>query len=93
MDCVCYNLMNRLQNSLETLLSSMVQNRYNNGLPSTDDGEYQPNFNLLNENSSSSFNANLFFYIFMILLALVTISSFLGSRRRRIIGGNGSSLQ
>ncbi len=92
MECVCYNLMNRLQNSLGTLLSSMVQNQYNNGLPSTDDGSYQPNLNLLNENNPSSFNANLFFYIFMILLAIVTISSLLGSRRRRILGGNSSSL-
>ena len=91
MNCICYNIINRFQESLGTLISTLVNNRYNNGLPSTDDGNYQPNFNLLDENNTGSFDANTFFYICMILLALVTFSSLLSNRRRRL-GGNGSSL-
>ena len=62
MNCVCYNIMNRFQNSLGNLLSTLVNNRFNNGLPSSDDGTYQPNLNLLNDNDSSSFDSNTFFY-------------------------------
>ena len=61
MNCVCYNIMNRLQDSLGSLLSSLVNNRLNNRLPSTDDGAYQPNFNLLTEFNSVSFDTNAFF--------------------------------
>ena len=91
MNCVCYNIFNRLQTELENLLSSVAFNRINSGNPTTDDGSYQPNFNLLDDNSSRSFDTNTFFYIFMILLAIATLSSMIGSRRRRI-GGNTSTL-
>ena len=60
--------MNRLQENLGTLISTLVNNRFNNGLPSSDDGAYQPNFNLLNENNSSSFDSNTFFYIVIIII-------------------------
>ena len=83
--------MNRLQDSLGSILSSLVYNRLNSGLPSTDDGAYQPNFNLLDENNSGSFDSNAFFYICMILLLIVTLSSMISMRRRRRLGGNGSS--
>ena len=91
MNCVCYNIMNRFQNSLGEIISALVNNRYNSGLPSTDDGNYRPNFNLLDENNSGSLDGNAFFYICMILLAIVTFSSILSTRRRRLVG-NGSSL-
>ena len=90
-NCVCYHIMKRLQDSLGSLLSSLVYNRLNSESPSTDDGAYQPNFNLLNENNSSSFDSNSFFYICMILLLIVTLSSMISTRRRRRLGGNGSS--
>ena len=90
MECVCYNIMNRLQNSLGEIISALVNNRYNSGLPSTDDGQYRPNLNLLNESNNESIDGNLFFYLCMIILAIVTFSSILSRRRR--IGGNGSSL-
>ena len=93
MNCVCYNIMNRFKNSLGTLISTLVNNRFNNGLPSSDDGAYQPNLNLLNENDSSSFDSNTFFYICMTILLLITLTTMITSRRRRRIGGNGSSLQ
>ena len=85
--------MNRLQENLGTLISTLVNNRFNNGLPSSDDGAYQPNFNLLNENNSSSFDSNTFFYICMTLLLIITLTTMIISRRRRRLGGNGSSLQ
>ena len=91
MNCVCYNIFNRLQTELGNLLSSAAFNRLNSANPSTDDGSYQPNFNLLDDNTSRSFDTNTFFYICMILLAIVTLSSMIGSRRRRI-GGNASTL-
>ena len=89
-NCICYQIMNRLQDSLGNILSSLVNNRLNSGLPNTDDGAYQPNFNLLDENNSGSFNSTAFFYICMILLLIVTLSSMISMRRRRL-GGNGSS--
>ena len=91
MNCVCYNIINRLQNELGNLLSSVINNRLNSGTPSTDDGAYQPNFNLLDNGNSRSFDTNTFFYIFMILLAIVTLSTMIRSRRR-IGGGNSSTL-
>ena len=91
MNCVCYNIFNRLQTELGNLLSSVAFNRLNSANPSTDDGSYQPNFNLLDDGNSRSFDTNTFFYIFMILLAIVTLSTMLGSRRR-IGGGNTSTL-
>ena len=92
MSCECINLINRLKTSLELLVSTLVRNRINSGQPSTDDGSYQPNFNLIEGNNSGSFDGNILLYICMILLAIVTLSSML-SRRRRQLGGNGSSLQ
>ena len=90
MNCVCYNLFNRLQTELGNIISSAANNRINSGLPSTDDGAYQPNLNLLEQNNSGSFDTNTFIYICMILLAIVTFSSMFRSRRR--IGGNSSTL-
>ena len=90
MNCVCYNLINRLQTELGNIISSAANNRINSGLPSTDDGAYQPNLNLLEQNNSGSFDTNTFIYICMILLAIVTFSSMFRSRRR--IGGNSSTL-
>ena len=90
MNCVCYNLINRLQTELGNIISSAANNRINSGLPSTDDGAYQPNLNLLEQSNSGSFDTNTFIYICMILLAIVTFSSMFRSRRR--IGGNSSTL-
>ena len=92
MNCICYDIMNRFQTQLGNLLSSVINNRINSGFPRTDDGAYQPNLNLLDQNNSGSFDANTFFYICMILLAIVTFSTMIGSRRRRIVG-NTSTLQ
>ena len=89
--CLLIFYMKRLQDSLGTLLSSLVYNRLNSESPSTDDGAYQPNFNLLDENNTNSFDSNSFFYICMILLLIVTLSSMISTRRRRRLGGNGSS--
>ena len=83
--------MNALQNHLGNLISSLVNNRLNSGQPNSDDGTYQPNFDLLNQDNSDSLGSNALFYIFMIIIAFVTLSSFINSRRRRL-GGNGSSL-
>ncbi len=91
MNCVCYNLFNRLQTELGNIITALVNNRINNSRPSTDDGSYQPNFNLLDQESSRGFDGNTFFYICMILLAIVTLTSMITSRRRRIVG-NSSSL-
>ena len=91
MNCVCYNIFNRLQTELGNLLSSVASNRLNSANPSTDDGSYQPNFHLLDDNTSSSFDSNTFFYMCIILLAIATLSSLFSSRRRRI-GGNTSTL-
>ena len=93
MNCVCYNIMNALQTQISNLLTALVNNRINSGSPSTDDGSsYQPNFNLLDQDNSTTFDANTFFYICMILLAIVTLSSMIGTRRRGI-GGNRSTLK
>ena len=86
MNCACYNIMNRFQTELGNLLSSVINHRINSDLPNTDEGVYQPNLNLLDQNNSSSFDTNTFFYICMILLAIVTFSTMIGSRRRRILG-------
>ena len=92
MNCVCYNIMNILQNHLGTFISTLVNNRLNSGTPSSDDGSYQPNLNLLNLNDPDSFDSNTLFYICLTILAIVTLSSIISSRRRRRLGGNGSSL-
>ena len=93
MNCVCYDIMNALQTQLSNLLTAVVNNRINSGAPSTDDGSsYRPNFNLLDQGNSTTFDANTFFYICMILLAIVTLSSMMGTRRRGI-GGNRSTLK
>ena len=93
MNCVCYNIMNALQTQLSNLITALVNNRINSGSPSTDDGSaYRPNFNLLDQGNSTTFDANTFFYICMILLAIVTLSSMMGTRRRGI-GGNRSTLK
>ena len=91
MNCECYNMMNALQNHIGNLISSLVNNRLNSGQPNSDDGTYQPNFDLLEQDNSDSLGSNALFYIFMIIIAFVTLSSFINSRRRRL-GGNGSSL-
>ena len=91
MNCVCYNIINRLQTELGNLISAVVNNGISSGTPSTDDGAYQPNLHLLDQDTSRSFDTNTFFYIFIILLGIATLSSLIGSRRRRIIG-NASTL-
>ncbi len=72
------------------MVSTYANNRINSGSPSTDDGAYNPNLNLLNRENNNSFDSNLFFNVFFFLLALVTLSSFVNYRRRRRLGGNGS---
>ena len=90
MNCVCSNLYNMIQNNLRQLVSTYVNNRINSGASSTDDGLYSPNLNLLNRENNNNFDTNLFFNIVFILLALVTLSSFINYRRRQRLGGNGS---
>ena len=92
MNCVCYNIINRLQTELGNIISTLANNRINSGTPSTDDEAYQPNLHLLDQDTPSSFDINTFFYICMTLLAIATLSSLMGSRRRRRIIGNTSSL-
>ena len=88
MNCVCNNLYNMIQNSLREMITTYANNRINSDSSSTDDGLYSPNLNLLNRNNN--FDSNLFFNIFVFLLALVTLSSFVNYRRRRRLGNNGS---
>ena len=88
MNCVCSNLYNMIQNSLREMINAYANNRINSDSSSTDDGLYSPNLNLLNRNNN--FDSNLFFNIFVFLLALVTLSSFVNYRRRRRLGNNGS---
>ena len=90
MNCVCYNIINRLQTELGNMISTLVNNRINSGSPSTDDGAYRPNLHLLDEDTPRSFDTNTFFYIFITLLAIATLLSLMGSRRRRIIGNTSS---
>ena len=64
MDCICNNYYNMIQNSLSQLITTIAHNRINSNLPSTDDGSYSPNLNLLNrEDNNNSFDSN-FFLIF-----------------------------
>ena len=88
MNCVCNILYNMIQNSLREMITTYANNRINSDSSSTDDGLYSPNLNLLNRNNN--FDSNLFFNIFVFLLALVTLSSFVNYRRRRRLGNNGS---
>ena len=91
MNCVCYNIMNNLQTSLANLLMTAANNRINSGSITTDDGNYRPNLNLLDENNqNNNFDLNTFFYVFLILVTFFSFSSIMNSRRR--IGGNTSSL-
>ena len=92
MNCVCYNIMNNLQTSLANLLMTAANNRINSGLSTTDDGNYRPNLNLLdNNNENTSFDLNTFFYVFLLLITFFSFSSIINSRRRRV-GGNTSTL-
>ena len=92
MNCVCYNIMNNLQTSLANLLMTAANNRINSGSSTTDDGNYRPNLNLLdNNNENTSFDLNTFFYVFLLLITFFSFSSIIDSRRRRV-GGNTSSL-
>ena len=92
MDCICNNYYNMIQNSLSQLITTIAHNRINSNLPSTDDGSYSPNLNLLNrEDNNNSFDSNFFFNFLFFILALATLSSFINFRRRRRLGGNNSS--
>ena len=92
MNCVCYNIMNNLQTSLANLLMTAANNRINSGSSTTNDGNYRPNLNLLdNNNENTSFDLNTFFYVFLLLITFFSFSSIINSRRRRI-GGNTSTL-
>jgi hypothetical protein len=85
--------MNTILTELSNIFTALANNRINSGSPSTDDGSsYQPNFNLLDQGYSTTFDANTFFYICMILLAIVTLTSMMGTRRRGF-GGNRSTLK
>ena len=89
MNCICSELYNRIQNSLRELVTVYTNNRINSGPPSTDDGLYRPNLNLLNrENNNTYFDNNLLLNIFFFVLTLVTLSSFVNYRRRRRLGNN-----
>ena len=92
MDCICNNYYNMIQNSLRELISNLAYNRINSNLPSTDDGSYSPNLNLLNRNDNNgTFDSNFFVNFLFFVLALATLSSFVNFRRRRRFGGNNSS--
>ena len=92
MDCICNNYYNMIQNSLRELISNLAYNRINSNLPSTDDGSYSPNLNLLNRNNNNgTFDSNFFVNFLFFVLALATLSSFVNFRRRRRFGGNNSS--
>ena len=92
MDCICNNYYNMIQNSLSQLITTIAHNRINSNLPSTDDGSYSSNLNLLNrEDNNNSFDSNFFFNFLFFILALATLSSFINFRRRRRLGGNNSS--
>ena len=93
MDCICNNYYNMIQNSLRELISNLAYNRINSNLPSTDDGSYSPNLNLLNRdnNNNGTFDSNFFVNFLFFFLALATLSSFVNFRRRRRFGGNNSS--
>ena len=92
MNCVCYNIINRLQTSLANMITTAANNRINSGSSATDDGNYRPNLNLLDgNNQNTSFDLNTFFYVFLLLVTFFSFSSVINSRRRRI-GGSGSSL-
>ncbi len=92
MDCICNNYYNMIQNSLRELISNLAYNRINSNLPSTDDGSYSPNLNLLNrDNNNGTFDSNFFVNFLFFVLALATLSSFVNFRRRRRFGGNNSS--
>ena len=91
MNCVCYNIINRLQTELGNMISTLVNNRINSGMPSSDDGSFRPNLHLLDDERTRGFDVNTFFYICIILLAIATLSSLMSSRRIGI-AGNTSSL-
>ena len=92
MDCICNNYYNMIQNSLRELISNLAYNRINSNLPSTDDGSYSPNLNLLNrDDNNGTFDSNFFVNFLFFVLALATLSSFVNFRRRRRFGGNNSS--
>ena len=92
MDCICNNYYNMIQNSLRELISSLAHNRINSNLPSTDDGSYSPNLNLLKrDDNNGTFDSNFFVNFLFFVLALATLSSFVNFRRRRRFGGNNSS--
>ena len=92
MDCICNNYYNMIQNSLRELISNLAHNRINSNLPSTDDGSYSPNLNLLNrDDNNGTFDSNFFVNFLFFVLALATLSSFVNFRRRRRFGGNNSS--
>ena len=92
MDCICNNYYNMIQNSLRELISNLAYNRINSNLPSTDDGSYSPNLNLLNrDDNNGTFDSNFFVNFLFFVLALATLSSFVNFRRMRRFGGNNSS--
>ena len=91
MNCVCYNIMNRIQTEIGNLVSTVINQRINSGTPTSDEGDFHPNLNLLEPGNSNFFNINIIFYICLIILTIATLSTMTGSRRRRL-GGNTSTL-
>ena len=93
MNCVCQQLFSLIQAQFGNMLSSVISNNISGMTSRSDDGTFEPNLHLLDNQNNHSFDLNSILYFCMIIAAIVMFSSLFSSRRARIMGGNTSKLQ
>ena len=92
MNCVCQQLFSLIQTQFGNMISSVISNNISGMTSRSDDGTFEPNLNLLDNQNIHSFDLNSIFYFCMIIAAIVMFSSLFNTRRARIMGGNTSKL-
>ena len=93
MSCVCQELFSFIQTQLGNMLSSVITNNISGSVSRSDDGTFEPNLHLLDNQNTRSFDLNSFFYFCMVIIAMVMFSRIFNTRRGRVAGGNTSKLQ
>ena len=72
-ECICFNLISRLQSALDSILSTTATTMVNRNTPATDSGYIDNNSSL--DINNNTINLNTIFYAGLIAAALLLILS------------------